>query len=190
MKNPDNEKLFEHIARQYVDYEGSIIKQELLNDQSPPPPTARVDYLVKKSLRGKKRMFTALALTAAAAIVMIFALTRFIPQNNFTPADTGIIPLNFTLPENMSVVKSELDRTRSVYTLEDKEGDNVVMTLERSADGAQTGDMTPMEINNTRVYFKSDSNYNLLRFKSGGIIYELSCRYDINTIIGISKNIL
>lgn len=104
--------------------------------------------------------------------------------------DYAVIPLTFTLPENFAVAGVEQDNARSVYFLSDQRFDDVVLTLERTTRPPETGGLVEIEIDGVLTYGISTGDYSLLTFNSGDILYTLTCRYDINTLLPLGRSIL
>jgi hypothetical protein len=191
--NENTEKLFKHLARSYVDYEGALLKQESENTHLPAHFSTQLDLRVKKAVRKNNILpFISAMASVAAVLILVFSLQRFLSPPEFTDSapEFEIIPLSFTLPDNLFVNKYEIDRGQSIYTLENRDGDHVVMTLEHVKDVMERHDMPTAEINNHPVYYKSTSSYNLILFEHDGLVYELSCPDKMSTIIQLSKNIL
>lgn len=100
------------------------------------------------------------------------------------------IPLSFELPGNFSVESFEQDYGKSVYTLANTELDDVVLTLEYSGPEASFDGFVEIGIGDNTAYGRSTPDYSLLMFEKRDIVYTLSCRHDINTLVGLSKKIL
>ena len=104
-------------------------------------------------------------------------------------ADRGLIPLAFTLPDNLSVTGAELDNGLSVYYLADEYRDDVVMTIVEQPGIVPEG-AVQLNVSGETVYAVSTANYQLLAFETGGLAYALTCEYDINTLLRLSESIL
>ena len=195
MNNNNAEYIFKELAARYVEHEGAQLKAELAADTAAGVVsfTPRLDRKVKSRRHGTRRIaFSGLA-AAVALFVAIFALQTIKPMEKKndsvnTESGSGMIPLSFTLPETMSVATRELDRGDSVYTLDNTGGDDVVMVLSHKP--ADTSELTPTNINGHAASEKSTEDYHLLIFEKDGIYYRLSCRYNMKTLISLSKNIL
>lgn len=110
-----------------------------------------------------------------------------------SPAGAGeyeVIPLSFALPANLSVIGVEQDNAQSVYFLSDQLQDDVVMTLEYSEQGPVTDGLLEIEIDGVSTWGTATADYSLLTFESGGILYKLTCRHDINTLVDLGRSIL
>lgn len=101
-----------------------------------------------------------------------------------------ILPLAFTLPEQFSVASVEQDIKKTVYTLDDTMLDPVVMTLEQSGDTAFFDSLTPITVEGHEAFGRSGDGYSLIAFEKQDILYVLTCEHDINTLTGLSRNIL
>lgn len=101
-----------------------------------------------------------------------------------------ILPLSFALPEQFAVDHVELDRAQSVYYLSDEMRDDVVMRMELTPMPVDPQQYTLLEIGGYPTYVYATGDYNLMTFSHDGILYELSCRYDINTLVTLGESIL
>ncbi|MDL2237225.1 hypothetical protein LJC56_05285 [Christensenellaceae bacterium OttesenSCG-928-K19] len=101
-----------------------------------------------------------------------------------------IIPLSFDLPENFTVEDVEQDIGKTIYYLQDMRLDDTVLTLERS-DGFTVPDgLTEYEINGQAAYGSYEPDYSYLTFEKGGIVYEMTCEHDLNTLLELGAAIL
>lgn len=108
------------------------------------------------------------------------------------PSATGqILPLSFSLPAQFTVSKVEQDYEKTVYYLEDENRDPVVMTLELSGDRSAFEQLTPVTLAGTgrEAYAHSGQGYQMLCFEEQGILYTLTCRHDINTLVSFTESI-
>lgn len=220
MKKPDNEKIYRTIASRYQRETGEQLLREkaMLEQQSPGADTRRLDELVRRGTSRRKKIKTArwTAVIAACLLVLVLVplwgplLTKMgqsdsarvnesaaaeapngAAASEAQPGQEELIPLHFTLPDNFTVEKAELDNGLSVYHLGDSCRDPVVMQLGYSdAYELQTDGLTQLTVNGQPVYGRSGDAYHLLTFESGGIVYTLTCAYDINTLVPICENIL
>ena len=109
-----------------------------------------------------------------------------------SPPAYEILPLSFSLPERFTLAGFEQDVAKTVYYLEDSKRDNVVMTLERSEDAEdfEKNALVPLVINGHEAYGSTGNGYSLLTFEKQGIVYVLTCRHDINTLLSLGGIIL
>ena len=96
--------------------------------------------------------------------------------------DFDVIPLSFVPSDGFTQKGFVQDREKSVYSFEDRLGDDVVMTLEHAANVPNSESMAKLSIGGTIMYGEAAEGYYLLAFVSDGILHELSCRHDINTL--------
>jgi len=103
-----------------------------------------------------------------------------------------ILPLSFTIPDRFSVMSVEQDVNKTVYRLNDNKLDDVVITLERSGDLSRYDTLTELTIRGNSAFGSSGNGYNLLTFKDEGsdILYVLTCKYDINTLVLMGNSIM
>ena len=204
MKKYKGEDIYRHIAEEYTKSTGETLQQE--RDNLPPGSAAspRLDALVPRRIRTLKnqKILRISGLAAACLLILlVFPLVRFIQGSNTdkisesqaesqAPSEAELIPLSFSLPANFQVSHTELDQGASIYHLTDSKEDNVVMQMEY-ADTAEPvfASLKPLQIDGNQAYGLSTADYKILTFVHGDILYTLTCRYDVSTLIDISKNI-
>ncbi|OJU11325.1 MAG: hypothetical protein BGN88_06685 [Clostridiales bacterium 43-6] len=195
MKNSHENDFFKEIANRYVDAYGQELQQEL-KQQNIQYTTPILDERVHRRVSMHKVKRVALGISALAAcllIVMTSSLLRYNQKSNITPnvkPTPPVIPLSFVLPVNLSVSGTEQDQEQSIYRLHDSLQDDVVLVLEETDRNINDEDMTAVKINGYRAYTRKTADYNLLIFKKNGILYTLTCRYDVSTLVELGKNIL
>lgn len=101
----------------------------------------------------------------------------------------GIIPLSFALPPNLMVASVEEDNGKSIYYLQNTQADDVVLTLEY-ADEYDFAGLDTAQINGSTVYYKYRSDYSLVTFEKEGVLYEMTCKHDVATLMDLSSYIL
>lgn len=181
--------------------------------------TPRLDQQVKNLLSPRKnnkryiRMFAAIAACLVFAFILPFT-GQFLSQNSGEsaapmPSETAqsqqeqpepppvsekpqyeAIPLQFTLPNNFSVSAVEQDIEKTIYYLADAYQDPVIMTLKNQDTGLETAGLQRLFIGNAAVYGYSCADYHLLTFEKDGLVYEMTCRYDMNTLVKLGEGIL
>ncbi|MGL6201587.1 MAG: hypothetical protein ACRC3H_21940 [Lachnospiraceae bacterium] len=206
MKENKTENIYERIAKEYMDYNGEMLQRE---SQSLPPfpdeTVNRLDNRVASQIRALKiRRFTRLAGLAAACLLLVLAVPLvYLLQNtgNMRSADSSsesaaaessveLIPLSFSLPDNFTVSDSKTDNGVSVYYLADTHADDVVLQLEYTDTATPVFDsLKPVTIAGNEAYGYAAGSFKMVSFIHGDILYTLTCKYDINTLISISENI-
>ena len=171
----------------------------------PPEAEARILRVLEdraQAPRRKHRKGPLIAVLAAAAALLLVVglLPRLLRGfDNPPPADSAsspasaadtLLPLNFTLPDNLRVASSEWDNGQSIYTLRDTARDDVVLVMEPGSTFAAPDGFSPLSIDGSTAYARRTRDYNLLTFSAGGITYTLSCRYELDTLIALSRQIL
>ena len=106
------------------------------------------------------------------------------------PSSSDAIPLSFAVPVGFTKSGFEQDNEKSVYYFDDTMKDNVVLTMEKSGRAPDPAGMTRLSINGSAAYAVSGEGYSLLTFNKGGVLYELTCQYDINTLTRFGNEIL
>lgn len=205
MNEFERNRLFTRIARQYAEHEGEKLKQAART--LPEQPTPALDARVKGGVRALKRqkVLSITGAVAAAAVVAFLLLPNRVqkppagsealrPTPGFSAdspaAPAEMLPLGFKLPESFSVANAELDNGMTVYTLENEMDERVMLTMKKSGDVRDVSGLRRYEINSSYAYGAYYADYSLLTFEQNGIDYELTCKYDLNTLIDLSKSIL
>ena len=196
-----NDKLFKEIADTYVERYGERLHKE--RGEIPPRETPWLDWRVKACINARStRRSWAVAGMVAAALLLVFALpqlssliTGFDPTQSLdsTPApgqaQQSVIPLGFSLPEQFTVADVEQDQGKTIYYLRDAKQDDVVLTLEMDA-RVQTNGLEEIPLERHTVHGAYRADYSMLTFSKDNIVYELSCRHDLNTLVELSRGIL
>ena len=199
--NNNNEKLLKGIADRYVERYGEALRAEL--GEVPVRETPVLDWRVKRRIQAKRRRRVLMAAGSIAAVLLIAVmLPRLWEDRAQLPLDTQAqpgatpgqpqyetIPLGFTLPTNFSVAHVEQDRGKTIYHLENELRDDVVLVLEKSAH-VETAGLAKIPIGAYTAYGEFYADYSVLTFSRGGVTYEMSCRHDLNTLIGLGERIL
>lgn len=200
LKPNDAERFYKELAEHYMEREGEQYRQELM--QQPAILTPRLDSLMRTRLHRKNtvRWVSGAAAAAAALLLVVGLLPRLLRGfDNPPPADSAsspasaadtLLPLNFTLPDNLRVASSEWDNGQSIYTLRDTARDDVVLMMEPDGTFAVPDGFSPLSIDGSTAYARRTRDYNLLTFSAGGITYTLSCRYELDTLIALGRQIL
>jgi hypothetical protein len=196
------EEFFRLAAIEYVERQGDALKQEAawVNHEAH-YPTENLERRVFKAVRQRKRRFVApLVATAACLALMLFGGRTFF-QNilNFsnirepitqTPDDRQLISLSFQVPSGFTQTGAEQDQGKSIYYFDDLQGDNVVLTLEKPEVPIDESSFTELDINDASVYAASREGYQMMTFEKDNLSYTLTCRYDVNTLLRFSEEIL
>ncbi|MCL2695162.1 MAG: hypothetical protein FWE69_02420, partial [Clostridiales bacterium] len=107
-----------------------------------------------------------------------------------TPPAFEIIPLSFALPKNLSVADVEQDEAQTIYYLDDQWQDDIVLVLAETDTLTKPDGAAAISINGQTAWGLSEDGYQKLIFLTDGLLFELTCRYDINTLIALGKSIL
>ena len=108
------------------------------------------------------------------------------------PPAYEILALTFDLPPRFTVASLDQDFAKTVYLLSDRLLDDVTLTMERAGDLTQFSDLAPLSIDGHSAYGSSGDGYSLLAFmdEDSDILYVLTCKHDINTLLHLAKSIL
>ena len=103
-----------------------------------------------------------------------------------------ILPLSFKIPAQFQMASVEQDGEKTIYCLDDSMLDDVIITLERSGDISRYDTLTELPIGGYSAFGSSGNGYNLMAFidEDSDILYVLTCKYDINTLVLLGESIL
>ncbi len=190
MRPDEQESLFRHLAEQYTKQYGANLREEL--EQLPPAPeTPRLDRKLKRGQQTHKRMRWLPGLVAAVACLALVLLIpslldRTPPSDSDPSSDTpSSIILASLLPPNLSLTNTEQDQGYTIYYLDDQYQDDVVLTLAKAEGAPTTEGMHPIDLDGQVAYGIATADYSLLTFDQDGLRYELTCRYDLNTLLDL-----
>lgn len=187
----EKEKLLRDMAQRYVKSYGRHLKAEAADlEGSSEYPTDRLEDRVQKALKPKKRYWN--RLVAAAAVLVLVAMgSRALMQRLSPPAESfEVIPITFAVPAGFTQTGFEQDKEKSVYYFADSLSDNVVLTMEKSSESPDTTGLVPISLNGARAYAASEEGYSMVTFQKDGVLYELTCRYDVNTLLRLGEAII
>ena len=213
------EELFlKEIAVTYTEYLGEKLKNE--NESIPQTgSTDEVDKRVYEAIsedpkgkQTKRNKIVAIWTPIAAAVLLMVGLYFYqglqklfqgqyqeqqkdqayqeIQEETSQILEYEMISLSAQLPSNISISDSRLDNEMTIYYLKDSYQDDVVMQLTYKKEELSTEGMTEIIVNNQSAYAVSENEYHKLVFECNGIIYELTCKYDLNTLLSVSEKIL
>ena len=95
-----------------------------------------------------------------------------------------IIPISIPIKPAYSVVSAIQDAGRTIYFIANEKQDNIVLSLRRGElSDVETTALTPASINGITVYLLYNADYSMLLFERDGVIHELTCKYDVNTLV-------
>jgi len=112
------------------------------------------------------------------------------PTEGASPGYGEIIPLSVELPDNFTISTVEQDVGKTIYHLDNTEMDDAVVTMERTQDMPDVTGLNQYDINGHTAYGKYLPDYSVLVFNKDDILYELTCKYDINTLVELGSRIL
>ena len=199
------DKQFKRIAREYAERYGQALDTERaqLEQDGAPHPTETLERRVMQSVRGNKLLRYQRAFAAVAAVFVLVVVGmqvwRFMdgPASNApnTAAEATapcyeVIPLAFSVPDGFTQTAFRQDYAKSVYSFADIMLDDVVLSMEASTKPLDTAGLTAIQINGAAAYVSDDQGFCLLTFYQNGVLYELTCRYDINTLLRFGAEIL
>lgn len=214
------EQLFAALASRYAEEYGRELLQELdaLNQSNTRQTSPQLALRVQRAIRARKRQsILRYGGVAAAACILLTILATGVLELPFvqttppapapaesapadpTPAEPAppeqtyaVIPMGFSPGEQFAVTGFEQDISRSIYYLENTYRDDVVLTLEY-LEHAGAQDYTGLDripIGSETVYGTYRAAYSMITFEKEDVVYTMTCKYDINTLIELSEVIL
>jgi len=212
----NDDKVMKEWADGYIEQYGQALleEQRIIEEQglryAIPRADARVGQLTAQSATGRKKRSRVPLVAAAAAILVLTvgASTIFINQNALfselseptaltnDTADGILDPvlavkmLNFNLPAQYMVAEAKLDQGETIYHLKSNRLEDVVMTIKKPQD--QDGWMQGLDevyIDNKLVPARINTDYKLLIFENHGLLYTISCREDLSSLIPLYHSI-
>jgi len=193
----NNDELFRELARRYVQAEGEVLERELA-EHPEPVLTPVMDQRVRKTVRPRHagKMITGLGV-AAAALILIFLTPTLLRRVGVKSSDgnssfsTPNLVLDVSvLPSRLSVAGTMEDHGQSIYRLADSQNDDVVLTLEENRPIIIDNGLMEVAVNGKTAYIKTNADVKLLTFEKNGLTYTLTCRYELDTLLELGKNIL
>ena len=96
----------------------------------------------------------------------------------------ALIPAGFQIKPEYTVVGTAVDGGRSVYFITDEKNENIVMSLRRgSIPEPAVTHMKSVVLGAVNVYLLYDADYSMALFQKDGVVYELTCRFDVNGLL-------
>lgn len=198
-----NDAALRALARRYAELSGTQLNREITSVQSQGAVwnTSRLDRRVLTRRRTRNTVIATLAAAACVALVVFSPVLQNLTSTAPTAdgqgyvmrdpsAEYAIIPLSFALPANLTESGFEQDYEKSVYSLSDSLLDDVVLTLEPYTNDAPFSSLAPLTLDGGGVYYTSTADFKLLTFEKDGVLYTMSCKHDINTLINLARAIL
>jgi hypothetical protein len=78
----------------------------------------------------------------------------------------------------------------SIYYIDDLYRDDVVVTLEMTSRSPDTTGLVKVNLGGSVAYGTQTDGYSLLTFRLDDILYTLTCRHDINTLIRLGNALI
>ena len=195
--NRDADRIFRELAERYAQADGERLRGELEELEKTPAVRPRLDRKVERGTRGGRTGRMILGLAAAAACLLVVLAVPALPgllgreqASTSQPAPDTPIAFTYTLPANLTMTGTQQDEGQTIYTLRDSGGDDVVMVLERAELPRQAKAMRTVTINGATAYTRTEADYALLLFRKDGVLYTLTCRYELDTLLELAKKIL
>lgn len=194
----DDEELLGKLAKDYSKtYGRELLKENETLAQADQYDTRGLQRKVRAWQQGTGRRHLFLRIGAAACAALLVVVMRLTgpsskgPDSTLTPSESPApIALSAPLPQGFTQQGFEQDQGQSIYYLEQQALDHVVMTLEHGDLLSDTRGLIPVKLGDATVYGAQTDSYNLLTFAKDGVVYTLTCRYDINTLTALAEAII
>jgi len=191
-----SDTIFRQLALRYTEYEGHGYLRELAAERAAGSNLILRGSGSYRSIKAKInapriKVYQRIGAIAASFVaVLLIATVLFVILSDInSPSEFQAIPLNFSLPAGFSASEPEVDRTITTYYLQHTDGDSVVIMLERDAPLVTDG-LTRLTVQGYgTVWVRSTADYKLMTFKHEGILYTLTCRHDMETLVRIYKSV-
>jgi hypothetical protein len=203
----NDDMIFREIADIYEKRYGSelITEAEKLNEQGASESEMRLKQRLFEQIRAqeakrKRRIYMSVIVAAAACIILFISVPNMLDYGSESavsapvaslgdPVSYEVIPLSADLPYGFVQAGFEQDREKSVYYIEDIYSDDVVLTIEESEETIDDSRLTYVSLGDTDAYGTTTGSYSLLTFKRDSVLYTMTCRYDINTLVRLGKGL-
>lgn len=189
----NTDRIFKKMADLYVETEGARLQLETAQRPAIPAAPLRLDSQIQRGIRRVKNQRIAMAaVSAAACLLTVCLLPGLLRQSSFSTAPSSadsVIAFTYTLPANLSMENCKQDQGQTIYYLKDQQEDDVIMTLEKGA-LPDVSALTRYSVDGYAAYGRETADYQLLLFQKEGILYTLTCRYRMDTLLKLAKNIL
>lgn len=209
MESNSNDKLFEMLANQYVERYGMALHDEmehLETDRIRYAVSPKNDQKIRNIGKSNRNRYINIIVAIAACIAILLVVPRAVRwrasdgkgdgQSSSGPPSIGdsdgsvtteLLPLNVDLPDNFSVEDAKLDQGKTIYYLADKMNDDVIVTMEETEGEDWYKSLQKIDLGGGAGYAESSTNYQMLVFEKGGILYTLTCEHDLNTLVSLGK---
>jgi len=207
-----DEDQYKRIADEYLQEYGAQLRRELeeIEQRQNTPAVSSLDHRVLRRTGAIKRIQYTKYTGLIAACLVVALLTPLIFRLYVSQPDTvgpgmqspaptiprsetyEILPLSFDIPSQFNMASVKQDAEKTIYHLNDDMLDDVVIMLEQSGDISRYNTLTELSISGHNVFGSSSDGYNLLAFidEDSDILYVLTCKYDINTLVLLGRSIL
>ena len=209
----NNDEIMKRIADEYVERYGRELRAELEQlEQAPMVSISEISLerrVMRKIAALKRRPYLrALPMVAACIVIAVIYLPNLLrsevssppyqassstaPAVSASPApdaqapeyqDYAAIPLSAPLPRGFTLTGFDQDREKSIYFIEDVYLDDVVITLEPAVAPPDTTGFVEINLGGSVVYGRQTDAFSLLTFSSDDVLYTLTSRHDINTLL-------
>jgi len=206
-----SEDTYKKIADEYLREYGKVLRRELEEIERRPsmPEPLSVDLRVRRGIAAHKRAryikYTGLIAACLAIALLTPFILRFYPSRTeapgadfYSPAPVPpptekyeVLPLSFSIQNQFNVASVEQDAEKTIYHLNDNKLDDVIVTMERSGDISRYDTLVELSVGGRDAFGSSGDGYNLLAFRDddSDILYVLTCKYDINTLVLLGESI-
>lgn len=200
----DHLDIFKTIASQYVEIDGKKLKAEItkLDKEKRINISPAFNNSIHNNISKLKIRKYIIRTGTLAACFLLFVLSyyyiqnlnKILPNNKFQEAANQptyeMITLSVNLPEKYNISQIKQDKEETIYFIHNSTNDDVILTIKKSDNNLEIEGLKKISINNTMAYGLAKKDYSIIKFEKDGNLYTLTCKYDYNTLIEISKIIL
>ena len=216
----NNDEILKRIANEYVERYGMELRAELEQLEQAPMvsvPDISLERRVRRKIAAQKRRpyLRALPLVAACIVITVIYLPNLfssdvaappsyapsLPSQTVSsapdpavpapaPQEYAVIPLSAPLPRGFTQTGFDQDYEKSIYYIEDVNLDNIVIMLEPANTPPDTSRLVEINLDGTVVFGKQTDAYSLLTFSNNDVLYTLTSRHDINTLLRLGNALL
>ena len=98
-----------------------------------------------------------------------------------------LIPLASNLPSQYRITDSRQDLGQSIYYISSTDSDDIVVTLEYDIGEDWFKSFHPIDIDGMEGYYRNKNDYKILVVIKDGILYTLTCRYEMESVYDFAK---
>lgn len=204
-------KVFQKIAAKYTEHDGELLKEELkhLENNQDNQKILELDRLVSSYVKKKRKIkWIRRICEVAACVVLVVGISMYYQsasndsKSNEQPLDLAATEtkkpdlsggetalLSESLPIGFNISNTKEDLGQIIYYIENDLGDDVVLVVGEE-NKSLVYQLEKVKIKDTEVYKTSKDGYHFLIFWQNEFSYTLTCKYELDTLIEVSRSII